>query len=94
MARFGDPIIRSPMPAACGGMAAPMRRAPASTLNGALVSQLVTAIAALIALVLVGWTAARILDSGLLGFVFADLVFLAGIALRGAISDSRSARRA
>lgn len=40
-------------------------------------------------LTMTGWIVARALDSTLLGFVFADLVFLVGIALRGAIAPSR-----
>lgn len=38
---------------------------------------------------LIGWAAARLMDSSLLGFVFADLVFLVGIAVRGAIAPRR-----
>lgn len=37
-----------------------------------------------------GWVAARALDSTLLGFVFADLLFLVGVALRGAVAPVRS----
>ena len=52
--------------------------------------RLMLATIALAALGLIGWVAAALLDSALLGFVFADLVVLVGVALRGALTPQRS----
>lgn len=54
--------------------------------------RLVLAMIAVATLGLIGWAAARVMDSPLLGFVFADLVFLVGIALRGAVVPQRRSR--
>lgn len=40
-------------------------------------------------LLVVGWSIARALDSALLGFVFADILFLIAVALRSAVTAPR-----
>ncbi|HLZ77730.1 MAG TPA: hypothetical protein VKQ09_00210 [Sphingomonas sp.] len=65
---------------------------PVSTGGFDLARRLMLAMITLTALGLIGWVAAELMDSLLLGFVFADLVFLVGIALRGAIIPQRRSR--
>ncbi|WP_019833904.1 hypothetical protein [Sphingomonas sp. PR090111-T3T-6A] len=54
-----------------------------------LIRRVATGLLLVALLSLAGWLAARALDSTLLGFVFADLLFLVGIALRGAVAPAR-----
>ncbi len=54
--------------------------------------RLAMGVLALAMLALIGWGAARLMDSLLLGFVFADLIFLVGVALRGAVTPPRRSR--
>jgi hypothetical protein len=76
------------------GQGAPVRRTSASAPAGLcaeLIRRVAVALLVVAMLGLAGWVAARALDSTLLGFVFADLLFLVGIALRGAVAPVRSA---
>lgn len=71
----------------------PSRRAPAMAgLCFDLVRRVATGLLLIALLGIAGWAAARALDSTLLGFVFADLLFLIGVALRGAVAPARSGR--
>ncbi len=54
-------------------------------------SRIAVGLLAVALLVAIGWVAAGALDSTLLGFVFADLVFLVSVALRSAVSPSSGA---
>ena len=72
---------------------APPRPAKPVSTGGFDVARRVTlATITLAALALIGWAAAELMDSSLLGFVFADLVFLVGVALRGAVTPQRRSR--
>ena len=55
-----------------------------------LSKRLTMGLLSLVLLALIGWGAARLMDSALLGFVLADLMFLVGIALRGVVAPQRS----
>jgi hypothetical protein len=70
---------------------APRRAQPAGR-GSVLVRQVVTGLLVVALLVLIDLAAAHVLDSQLLGFVFADLVFLVGVALRSAVAGSRRSR--
>lgn len=69
-----------------GQGAAPRRAAAPTGLRGSRIAVGLLAVALLVA---IGWIAADALDSTLLGFVFADLVFLVSVALRSALSPSK-----
>ena len=72
---------------------APLRSAKsASTGRFDVVRRVTLAMIMLAGLALIGWAAAELVDSLLLGFVFADLVFLVGVALRGAVTPQRRSR--
>ena len=58
----------------------------------AFVRQTMAGATVLVLLAAIGWGAARVLDSYLLGFVFADLAFLAGMAIRGTFFPARGHR--
>jgi len=84
LADVASAVIRPMMEAiAAGGrwLAPVARRAVA-------LRRLVPVVLALTFLLAAGWEAARLMDSGLLGFVFADLVFLVGVAMHGALASS------
>ncbi len=65
---------------------------PASTGGFDATRRLTLAMITLATLALIGWAAAELMDSSLLGFVFADLVFLVGIAVRGVVAPQRRSR--
>ncbi len=72
---------------------APLRPARSASTGGFDVARRLTlAMITLTTLALIGWAAAELMDSSLLGFVFADLVFLVGIAVRGAVTPQRRSR--
>jgi hypothetical protein len=74
------------------GQGAPARRtSPPTGLCAELVRRIAVVLLVVGLLAAAGWVAARALDSTLLGFVFADLLFLVGVALRGAVAPVRSA---
>lgn len=66
--------------------------APAPSRGSGVARGLMLALISMIVLGFVGWAAAQLMDSALLGFVFADLVFLVGIALRNAVAPRRGSR--
>ncbi len=70
----------------------PRRLQSASAARFDVSRRLAMGVLALTMLVLIGWGAARLMDSPLLGFVFADLVFLVGVALRGAVTPRHRSR--
>ncbi len=79
--------VESPMPARRMVQgAAPRRMAAPTSLRG---SRIALGLLAVALLVVIGGVAARALDSTLLGFVFADLVFLVSVALRSAVAPSK-----
>jgi hypothetical protein len=72
---------------------APRRAQPAPVGRGSVLArQVVTGLLVVALLALVDLGAAHVLDSHLLGFVFADLMFLVGVALRSAVAGSRRSR--
>lgn len=70
-------------------MAGPAPRRVRASTGSDLGRRIGVALLVMALLAAIGAVAAKALDSTLLGFVFADLIFLVGIALRSAVAPSR-----